>query len=964
MDSMNYIYDTVENCMRNKNELAENNVSFRIFQWNIRGMNSLPKFDLVKEFLDNYKDRIDIIVLGETWLKEGATGLFEIQGYTSVFSCRRDSHGGLALYVRNDLFVKVVSNEHHEGFHCIHAEVSSSGNPLNIVCVYRPPSYDYADFQDKIDQKLNCISNKRSVFFVGDTNVPVNVSSNNVVKSYRRFLESYNMRVTNTSVTRVASGNILDHVICTIDQADAVINETIHTDTSDHSIILTSLKSVTVRTLTTLTKRIINHNQLNDRLAADLIEIPRSLSANEKLMTVINKFEEAQAAATKVVVVQAKVKDHCPWMTFDVWKMMKIKDNLLKSSRRHPSDQHLRDLLKHASKRLQQIKERSKRDYYQRLLLHSSNKKSWKMINELLGRKNDKERIVTLKIGDSKTSDGYEVSNIFNNWFSNVGENLASGINSDKDIRKFRTLPTQSSSIYLQPATVEEVILLIKNLDSKKSPGPDSISAETIKNHHVPFANILVDVFNEIIVSGEFPACLKIARVVPIFKSGDPADANNYRPISVLSMMSKLLEKMIASRLSDFLFTNNLIYEKQYGFRTGCSTLTATCEMVDEIYGILDRRQFSGALFLDLKKAFDTINHDLLLQKLECYGIRGTALLLLQSYLRDRQQYVTANGGKSDLRNISIGVPQGSNLGPLLFLVFINDLSRLKLHGKMQFFADDTVLLYNALEALRIARFVQEDLQSVQEYFASNVLSLNLQKTTYMIFHTPRRPSPELPAVRVGTIEIRKVDSFKYLGLTLDSVLSWEQHIESLKNKTAVLCGIFRRLSSFIPTSWLLKLYYSLVHSRLQYLVCIWGNASKSRLRELQVLQNRCLKVIFKRPHLFPTIQLYNDEDSSLLPIRGLQMLQMLTHMHNIITNADTHHNVQIIRNSSARSSRYAGNIRLARPNSELGKRRFSYQGSKSYNELPPGIKQQLTVILFKKELRQHLKLHINHYLV
>lgn len=963
MDFLNYDYDTVEDCIINKPNLNINDVSLRIFQWNIRGMNSLTKFDVVKEFLDRYESRIDVIVVGETWVREGCTELFKLNGYKSVFSCRQDSHGGLVMYIRDDLGIKLISNEVDEGCHCIHAKVTANNKRFNVIAVYRPPNYHFSEFQNKLDRKLASIANDKFVFLVGDINIPVNLPSNNVVNEYRRLLESHDMHVTNTVVTRVLSNNILDHVVCNTEMASAIVNETIRTDVSDHSMILTSLKISSAKGTQLLTKRIINHNQMNERLSIALSTIPGDLNANDKLRMVISKFNEVQAASTKVVTVQAKVKGHCPWMTLDVWKMMKIKENLLKSSRRSPSDENLKELLKHASKRLQQMKDRSKSDYYRRLLSHSSNQKSWQLMNELLGRKVKQRSAVSLKIRDKEISDGVQVSKTFNDFFCSIGENLANGIDSDKDIWKFNTMPRQLSSVFLRPATIEEVILLIKNLKTNKSAGPDNIPATTIKNHHLAFANILTNVFNEIIETGEFPECLKKARVVPIFKSGDPTCVNNYRPISVLPVMSKILEQMIASRISEFLFSNSLIYERQYGFRVGCSTLTATCELMDEIAETIDNRKHSGALFLDLKKAFDTISHELLLQKLERYGIRGNAWVLLKSYLTNRQQFVSVNDGKSDLKNISFGVPQGSNLGPLLFLVFINDLSRLKLHGRIQLFADDTVVVYSSSDARLIVQYIQQDLQLLQEFFRSNLLSLNLQKTTYMVFHSSRRPVPELPIIQVDDVEICKVDHFKYLGLTVDSILSWENHIENLKNKLSVLCGVFRKISPFVPLNWMMNLYHSLVHSRLQYLVCLWGTASMSRVRELQVLQNRCLKIILKKPHLYPTEQLYNDMQNSLLPIRGLQVLQTLTHMHNIVTNPDTHHNMLITMNLSERSTRYFGNIRLARPNTELGKKRFGYQGSKLYNELPTSIKQQQSSVLYKANLIRHLKLHILRYL-
>lgn len=633
---------------------------------------------------------------------------------------------------------------------------------------------------------------------------------------------------------------------------------------------------------------------------------------------------------------------------------------MLKNSKRRPQDTHLKEMVNHVSKILKNKKSQCKRVYYQKLLQNSSVKQSWKVINNVLGRNNGNTRVCL-----ENTHSDLEISNAFNDFFCTVGHDLASSINSDRNISKFNTLTNHNSSIFLRPSTQQEIILLIRNLDPNKAPGPDNIDAYFVKKHHHLFASILSNVFNDMITSGQYPESLKTARVVPLHKSGDRRSVNNYRPISTLSVLNKILEKLLSTRIMDFLESSKLIYTHQYGFRRGCSTFTAASELVDQIYGAIDNKRISGVLFLDLKKAFDTIDHSLLLRKLEYYGIRGSSLDLLKSYLSNRHQFVSVNGVNSELREITIGVPQGSNLGPLLFLIFINDLSRLQLHGSIRFFADDSAILYKHEQGMTIASYIKQDLVKLQDFFNTNVLSLNLLKTTYMLFHSIRSNVSNIGPLDVNGVRIERSSSYKYLGLTLDETLSWNAHIEKLKHTVAPICGILRKISSFVPAHWLKTLYFALVHSRLYFLVGVWGNASKSRLRELQCLQNRCLKAVLKKPHLYPTVQLFNEANNSVLPIRALHELQIAMHMHKILQDeGNTHNNLVFNRAFVGRSSRQANNLRMVRPASEAGKKRFSYAASKLYNALPVNIKQSPSVLCFKRNLRNHIKSNISRYLL
>lgn len=351
---------------------------------------------------------------------------------------------------------------------------------------------------------------------------------------------------------------------------------------------------------------------------------------------------------------------------------------------------------------------------------------------------------------------------------------------------------------------------------------------------------------------------------------------------------------MLINRFIPFLKQHNVLYSFQYGFRQGSSTATATVELLDDIIKGIDEKQIVGALFLDLRKAFDTLNHAILLDKLEAYGIRGIANEIVRSYLQDRKQFVTIGDSQSSLKSSGVGVPQGSNIGPLLFLLYVNDLNRLQLKGTPRLFADDTALFYPHLDADAIVEHMTEDLSILSQYFSSNLLSLNVMKTKYMMFHSSRKIFQQRNQVLLNSSCIEQVSSFKYLGLMLDSTLSWANHIKNVEKKVSSLCGIMRRVSHFVSRRILLNFYFAHIHSRLSYLIIAWGRASKSSLKKLQTLQNRCLKTIFSKPFLFPTLQLYSDVSHNILPIHSLCKIQTLIFVHDTLHNNLFHHNIQL----------------------------------------------------------------------
>lgn len=959
----NYYVDNIDTLNKNFNNI-NSRFTIRILQINIRGMNSQDKFDTIKEFLSLYTGTIDLVVIEETWVKVDRIQLFRIDGYKAIFSCRDDSSGGgLAVFVRNQIIFDELINSHELGFHHIHVRLKLGVSPFDVHAVYRPPSFNSTVFFDKLESICSSHNKESLCVIVGDINIPVNQSGCRIACEYLDLLRSYNFSVTNTIPTRPASNNVLDHVVCSELLQGSVTNETMPTDVSDHCFILSTFHLRKPVDLVQLEKTIVHHTKLNEAFITAMQNIPEG-SAEDKLKYTLDMFRALKLKFSKTVSIQAKVKGQCPWMTFDLWKLMRMKDNILKNHRRRPDNRQLQELLAHISKKVQRVKACAKKAYYSRLLETTDQKFIWRNINQIMGRQADKNGNVKLEIGGHLTSHGPTVAENFNEFFSLIGPQLASTIKSNRDICKFDTLTPTNQSIFLRPTTVQEVITRINDLDINKCPGPDGIPAYFVKTHHQIFAPLLKDVFNESIAFGSFPDCLKIARVVPVHKSGSKIELNNYRPISVLSVLSKLIEQILADRISNYLDNQRIVYDHQFGFRRGSSTWTAASELVDDIYHAMDSKKMTGVLFLDLKKAFDTVDHSILLQKLEYYGIRGVANNLLRSYLTGRRQYVYVNGATSSERMVTVGVPQGSNLGPLLFLLYINDLSKLQLYGKPRMFADDTSVTYVADNTEQLMDQMREDLSKLQMYFSENLLSLNLTKTKYMIFHSPRTRVVVQNELLIDSTVIEKVEEFKYLGLIFDSTLKWSTHIGKLKREISSFCGIFWRISKFFPLKHLVSMYQAFVQSKLQYLVSIWGSATKTLLKPLQAAQNRCLKVVYNRPRLYSTVDLYKNAAPSVFPILALREIQTLVNMKNILYNRSTHHNFVFSRSVHTHNTRNQGNLIITRRNTEIGKKSFTYYGKSRYNALSTTLKDEPNIFKFKLHIKQMIRNNLCEFLV
>ena len=432
-----------------------------------------------------------------------------------------------------------------------------------------------------------------------------------------------------------------------------------------------------------------------------------------------------------------------------------------------------------------------------------------------------------------------------NDFFVNIGSSIEAKIpKSKKSFSSYLGNPN-NKSIFLEPCTPTELVLIISNLKSSKACGPNSISTSLL----IEFSEFLIcplsTIINMSLQEGFFPSLNKEADVCPIHKKKDRTKCENYRPISLLSVFSKIFERVMYARVEKFFKSSETIYKYQFGFRRHYSTNHALLSITEQIRNALDKNMYACGVFIDLEKAFDTVNHQILLSKLYHYGIRGVANKWFSSYLSNRYQRVSVNGVSSSRMPITCGVPQGSILGPLLFLIYINDMHLAMQSTTMYHFADDTNLLYSC-KTLKVLRSkLNKDLEFLYDWLCANRLSLNAGKTEFIVFRPPRYKLSERVTLKLHHSKLFESSKINYLGLILDNKLNWKAHTTELSKKLSRAVGLLYKIKNLCPASVLRSLYFSLFNSHLSYGLVVWGNANCNYLNKIKSLQKRALKCIF-----------------------------------------------------------------------------------------------------------------------
>lgn len=465
---------------------------------------------------------------------------------------------------------------------------------------------------------------------------------------------------------------------------------------------------------------------------------------------------------------------------------------------------------------------------------------------------------------------------------------------------------------------------------------------------------VLTKLINEVLNSGEYPDILKCSRVIPIFKSGIPSSVGNYRPISVVSILSKIIEKILKIRMLSFIKKYNMIDKQQYGFLEKSNTQSAALDVIHFVSCELDQGKYVIIILIDLQKAFDVICHTVTIKKLELMGFRGSTLKLLQSYLSNRSQIVCLDEVESRENKIGSGVPQGSVLGPLIYTLHVLSLKNAQLKANYFTFADDTLLVYSGENMTILQDTINEDLKRYNAWLSTNKLKINIKKTKYLMLKQKNKPDVQINIV-LGDKPISKVECATYLGLQIDNKLNWYNHYESLYKKIIPLIGQLFRCRSFLDESSKYKIYNSFFLTQITYMLPIYGTCNKTTFKKLETLQNKFCKILFEMNYRTPSTELYNR--LKILPIKALMQLEQAKLIYRIKNNQQKLNNEIRLRNTvHSYQTRQNLEIYYKTPRTELGDNNPLHQAFKTYNNLPDSVKNCATEGLFIKNIKKLLQ--------
>ena len=892
--------------------LSKRNV-FKCLSMNVQSLNA--KIDQLKIMLENISENgtcFDAILLQETWLSNiNDVSLLQLEGYTLISQPYRiTTHGGLAMYLKDNLQYEVldINDVLSEIYETQFLKVKLTNNSaVTIGNIYRPPrdnSDNYIQFKEQLERVLLQLNGE--VIIGGDFNIDLlKIPEKPIFNEYLEMLISNGYIpkiVLPTRLTR-QNGTLIDNFLCKISSEFSSVTAGILVDKiSDHQPYFICLDYITLNKPSS--RYIFIKNQ-----TANTIEAFRTFLKDEKIMDKMNIgantdpninyniLNETLSKGLNKCMPQKIVKFNrhkhrkSKWITSGIIRSIRFRDKLyfkLKTSDiNSPIYNTLEINLKTYNKILKKLIREAKKSYYDTILkkYHNDIKNTWIVIKDLINKDKKTDNFPEYIMSQGrKVTEKQEIVNSFNNYFTNIASSIATSMPTHSD-SSFSDYLYNHANINFQFKHIncDDVIKIINTLKSKTSLGIDGLSTKLLKDIKHEIATPLTLIINQSLSTGIFPDPLKIGKITPIFKKDDKTQLNNYRPISVLPAISKVFEKIIANQIHHHFKSHNLYYDNQYGFRENHSTEFAALELVDRLTSELDKGKIPLNIYIDLSKAFDTVDHKILLTKLKHYGIRNTSLALLESYLSNRSQYVEIDSIKSDYQKVNIGVPQGSVLGPLLFIIYLNDIHKSSNILNFLTYADDTTLSVSLNSATNhnfnpSEEIINSELNNVCKWLNLNRLSLNISKTKCMIFSKSNRPFYK-PNLKIYDTPIEYVNSFSFLGIILDNKLNWKNHINNVAKKITKAICILTKLKHYLPRRCLKTIYDSLICSHLNYGLLCWGLEPKQLIK----LQKRAVRNI--------TLSKYNSHSKPIfkklyvLNIEDMYKRKALNFYYKLVNN-------------------------------------------------------------------------------
>ena len=899
----------------------------------------------------------DILIINETWLditiKDNEVA---IQGTNILRKDRNRQGGGVCMYIKNNIRFKEIQLD--SDIESLWIKITEKKNSLIVGTIYRPPDARNCYYDKILDEIQSIERNTNDLIILGDLNY--NYLDNLNMKPITEIESMFELTQIVRSPTRVTlrSSTLLD-VILTGSPEKFTNTSVIPISISDHYCI--STEYMLTSKLTNESHKIIMYRDYKtfncDQFLTDLAlndDIVNTEFDNNDLQQIWQKFKNAfiQISNCHAPIKSRRLKDrYNPWMSREIIDLMYERDRKkqqavkLKSSEKWEQYTQLRNEI---NTKIRKAKKKYYNDELDRC--QGNSKQIWKFIDKITNKTNHVNPPKEL------------TANNFNDYFSQIGQQVISRIKkTSNDIPwKGPKAPTKFKFNIIENDTI---IKTISKLDKDSNTDVLGFDAKLLNLSNAIITPILCKMFNASILSCIMPEDWKLARVSPVYKGkGDKKDKGNYRPISVICHIGKVFEIQVHNQLLQYFQENNYINIDQSAYLKYHNTQTALHRVTDDWIDNMCHKLFTGICSLDIKKCFDTIDHEILLRKLEYYGLHNNELSWFKSYLYNRSQIVRCNGKTSDVKTVNIGVPQGSVLGPLLFLIFVNDISQHIYTGTTSLYADDTLIYCDGKNVVDVNTKLQKCIDDVSKWYVGNNIVINASKSCTMLVKPKLNRDNEMFTVNINEEELENVHTLTYLGVDIDDCMSWNDQIKKTCKNLACKVSKLSRLAKTVPDEILLKLYNSGIQPCIDYAITVWGSTTMSNVNKVQRLQNFAARVIKRNFDFVNTrgIELVKQLGWMNVKQRFLYF-QNLTIFKCIHGLAPTHlvNNVTMeIEISNIRTRKHPMNLHVPLPLNETHKRMLFYRGAKSWIQLPSDIKDCYDMRIFKQKLKCYIKNH------
>jgi hypothetical protein len=702
-----------------------------------------------------------------------------------------------------------------------------------------------------------------------------------------------------------------------------------------------------------------------EKLLQDLNQVPWHIiecfdCVNDAWYSWKSLFTEVINNHAPVRKFRAPKKPKIPWYDEDIESLKKIRDQYHRRATIGNLSEDW-DCYRKTKNKVTALVRQRKKEYFTSMLEQNNgdSKSTWNTLKQLLP-KCSAGGITSLEVNGTLITNFKDICNTFNSFFVDTSERLAKAI---RHVRKCpmdyleKYMPNVNSTFMFKPVTVKEVVKLLSSIPNGKATGLDNIQVRLLKASAPSIAPSLAYIFNMSLKTGMFPHEWKHARITPIFKKGTKTNPGNYRPVSVLPVVSKFMERIVHKQLYEYLSANNLLSLQQSGFRRKHSCQTSLHRLTEQLYSDLYDGNVVGLVALDLQKAFDTCDYSVLTKKLSYYGVRNVELMWFKSYLESRTQLCTIFNNYSDPEIVKCGVPQGSIIGPLLFIVYVNDLPSCFTRCHVNIYADDTAFYFADKTVNCVNEVLQNELDEVYRWLCANKLSLHVGKTQCMLICSRQKRThiTDNLDLSINKNDISQTDSIKYLGLLIDQNLRFDKYMHELMGKLNRAVGVLRRASQYVNQQTRVMLYNTLVLPHLDYCSTVWGaNITSTDYKKLQRIQNCAMRVILECHHrthiqdMLDSLHWLNVRQRFSFNILCLMWKienGTVPEYMNLHTNSNTVHQHQT--RQAVRGDKFRENCH---------KSSLLRTGGQLWNSLPENIRSIGTLSAFKRATIKHLR--------